>query len=149
MSSVSTYDEPRPSYLDDSTDLGSSQDREEQQSWEPRYVMLFRVSRHVSNAICSAPRNLCLALESASKRALTYERHIKDIEVSQTYDYPLVLRTSCPGFRCLCLALSICPPRWRRGAPSGAYIASCGLAQSHVRLPWAVLAAFSEARHSV
>ncbi|KAI0741568.1 hypothetical protein C8Q80DRAFT_1195009 [Daedaleopsis nitida] len=59
MSSISTYDESQHSHLQDSSDLGTSQDREVTPSWEPR--------------------NLCIALEYASKRASLHERQIKDL----------------------------------------------------------------------
>ncbi|RPD64241.1 hypothetical protein L226DRAFT_611821 [Lentinus tigrinus ALCF2SS1-7] len=67
MSSISTFEEPGypgPSHLHDSSDLGSSQEREETPSWEPR--------------------PLCSALESASKRASCYERQIKELESLST-----------------------------------------------------------------
>ncbi|KAI0731315.1 hypothetical protein C8Q76DRAFT_613968 [Earliella scabrosa] len=66
MSSTSTYDEPGPSHLADSSDLSSLQEREETPSWEPR--------------------NLCIALESASKRSSFYERQIKDLEGKLSLD---------------------------------------------------------------
>ncbi|KAI0708848.1 hypothetical protein C8T65DRAFT_727508 [Cerioporus squamosus] len=60
MSSISTFEDPGPSHLHESSDLGSLQEREETPSWEPRH--------------------LCSALESASKRASCYERQIKELE---------------------------------------------------------------------
>ncbi|KAI1793542.1 hypothetical protein LXA43DRAFT_220516 [Ganoderma leucocontextum] len=66
MSSISTYDEHGSAYLDESRDHGSSQERDAIPTWEPR--------------------KLCLALESASKRASRYERQIKDLETKLALD---------------------------------------------------------------
>ena len=61
-------------------------------------------------AICSMPaRNLCIALESASKRSSFYERQIKDLEVSTPSFLPLRRHLSSLGIaRLLHRAVSIC-----------------------------------------
>ncbi|KAI0794037.1 hypothetical protein C8Q74DRAFT_554014 [Fomes fomentarius] len=67
MASISsTYDEPGPSHLHDSSDLASLQEREDTPNWEPR--------------------NLCSSLVSASKRASLYERQFKDLESKLALD---------------------------------------------------------------
>ncbi|KAM5534678.1 hypothetical protein V8D89_011690 [Ganoderma adspersum] len=66
MSSISAYDEHGSTYLNEGSDHGSLQERDATPTWEPR--------------------NLCLALESASKRASRYERQIKDLETKLALD---------------------------------------------------------------
>ncbi|EJF64124.1 hypothetical protein DICSQDRAFT_81142 [Dichomitus squalens LYAD-421 SS1] len=66
MSSISTYDDPPSRSLHESSDLSSLREREDVPIWEPR--------------------NLCSALESASKRASLYERQIKDLESKLSLD---------------------------------------------------------------
>ncbi|KAH9852024.1 hypothetical protein C2E23DRAFT_731724 [Lenzites betulinus] len=67
MSSGSANSEPnRRSKSSESGDLSSSHERDQTSSWEPR--------------------NLCLALESASRRASLQERQIKDLESKLALD---------------------------------------------------------------
>ncbi|OSD02940.1 hypothetical protein PYCCODRAFT_1388999 [Trametes coccinea BRFM310] len=63
MSSVSAREEPHHS---EGSDLSSSHEREQTPSWEPR--------------------NLCAALESASRRTSLHERQIKDLESKLTLE---------------------------------------------------------------
>ncbi|RDX48217.1 hypothetical protein K466DRAFT_532661 [Polyporus arcularius HHB13444] len=60
MSSISTFEDSGPSHLNEDSDLGSLQEREETPRWEPQH--------------------LCSALESAAKRASYYERTIKELD---------------------------------------------------------------------
>ncbi|KAI0372709.1 hypothetical protein BV20DRAFT_939323 [Pilatotrama ljubarskyi] len=65
MSSASTLEEPNR-HQSDSSDRSTSHEREQTPSWEPR--------------------NLCAALESASRRASLQERQIKDLESKLALD---------------------------------------------------------------